>query len=62
MRTRFEILFMKRTGKWLAQIMHNYKNHCLGYFASETEAAKAYNKKAIELFGEFANVNRIEEM
>jgi hypothetical protein len=45
---------------WLAQI--GYNNHCiyLGYFKDEIEAAKAYNAKAIELFGEYVNVNELE--
>lgn len=34
------------------------KDHCfLGYFKDEFEAAQTYDKKAVELFGEFANVN-----
>ena len=29
----------------------------LGYFTDDTEAARAYDYKAVELFGEFARVN-----
>lgn len=31
----------------------------LGYFATAVDAAKAYNQKAIELFGEFARLNPV---
>jgi len=53
------VYFYKRTGKWKAQIAINGKNIHLGYFASEVEAAKAYNDKAIAFFCEFANLNII---
>lgn len=43
----------KRVRKWLTQICYNYKRITLGYFNSEIEAAKTYNKKAKELFGKF---------
>ena len=39
--------------------MSSYKNICIGYFDKEVDAALAYNKKAIELHGEFANLNVI---
>lgn len=51
------VSWCKRTGKWLAQITYNYKNHNLGYFDNESEAAKVYDTKALELFGEFAYTN-----
>lgn len=43
--------------EWRAQIYHNGKKMHLGSFATDVEAARAYNKKARELFGEFAYIN-----
>lgn len=51
------VTWFKRDSKWKSQIMINYKNIHIGYFSSEFEAAKAYDKKAKELFGEFALTN-----
>lgn len=48
-------------GKWQAGISHNDKNMHIIRCASEERAAMAYNAKAIELFGEFACLNVIEE-
>lgn len=36
------------------------KKHYVGTFRNELDAAKAYNKKSKELFGEFARLNIIE--
>ena len=33
------------------------KNHYMGVFKTEIEAAKAYDEKALEMFGEFAGLN-----
>ena len=47
----------KASRKWIAQIGYGRRMIYLGCFDSESEAARAYNQKARELFGEFANLN-----
>lgn len=47
----------KRDGRYYARIRVNYKWISLGNFASEKEAARAYDKAAKEYFGEFAWLN-----
>jgi len=42
---------------WLAQIQLNKKKTMIGLYKTQEEAAKAYDKKALELFGEYANLN-----
>lgn len=51
------ISFEKSTSKWRARITKEGKVYSLGCFKTEEEAARAYDKKALELFGEFANLN-----
>lgn len=46
-----------RTGRWVAQIKVSYRNNHIGSYASAKEAAQAYDAKARELFGDFANLN-----
>lgn len=47
----------KNRCKWMSSIKINGKNKYLGRFDSEVDAANAYNIAALELFGEFAQVN-----
>ena len=51
------VSFNRRLHKWSAQIKLNKKNIFIGYFMDETEAAKVYDEKAMELFGEYAKLN-----
>ncbi len=53
------VYFNKTINKWIAHIIINYKRTHIGYFDTEDEAALAYNKKAKELFGEFAVLNQV---
>jgi hypothetical protein len=47
----------KKTMKWISKITFKGKQIYLGSFNIEEDAAKAYDKKAMELFGEFARTN-----
>lgn len=54
------VAFEKDRKKWTARIRKDKIGYRLGSFNTEIEAAIAYNNKAIELHGEFANLNKIE--
>ena len=47
----------KRIRKWVASIFCDGKYIWLGHFGDEVEAARAYDKAARELFGEYARLN-----
>lgn len=51
------VAFCKRTGKWQAAMCHNGKTLFLGRHEKEEDAAAAYNRKALELFSDFAWLN-----
>lgn len=51
------VTWNKRLEKWHAKIMKDGKHYHLGYFDNSEEAARAYDLKALELFGQFALTN-----
>jgi hypothetical protein len=50
-----------RGKRYESAIQFKGKNIYLGTFTHEYEAAEIYNRKAIELFGEFASINLIQQ-
>ena len=53
------VRFHFRRGKYYARIQKDHKLHFLGYYETAQEAALAYNRGALKLFGEFAYLNKI---
>jgi len=49
----------KRNWGWEACIYYNKKYIYLGTWITEEDAARAYNREAIKLFGAFANLNKV---
>jgi hypothetical protein len=48
------------SGQWIARIQAGKSVIHIGTFKTEKEAAGAYNKKALELYGRFARLNKID--
>lgn len=46
-------------GKWLAKIYFQNQQFPIGRFDNETDAARAYNRKALELHRKFARLNPV---
>lgn len=60
--SKFKGIFWNTDRKvWSSQIKINGKYKYLGKFDKEEDAALAYNNAALELFGEYAKLNKIEE-
>jgi len=53
------VTFHKQVGKWQAVIGIDNRRIYLGLFSDPMDAARAYNKAAFEVFGEFAFLNKI---
>jgi len=51
------VRWKKSRNRWVAQIKHYNKAMQVGSFDNQIDAAKAYDKKAKELFKEFAYLN-----
>lgn len=56
--SRYRGVTRHRSGKWQAALKTGERNHYLGLFHTEWLAAQAYNRKAREIFGKFAHLNR----
>ena len=51
------VSFSRAAGKWIATINSKGRHYYLGLFDTEIDAALAYDRKAVELFGKFAYLN-----
>ena len=51
------VYFHKGKQKWYAHITCNGKQKHIGAFSAPEDAARAYNQRALELFGEFSKLN-----
>lgn len=51
------IFYDKRTCRWGAKCQYKGERLRFGYFDTPIEAARAYDRKAVELFGPFARLN-----
>jgi len=54
------VCYDKYHKKWRASIWTNNRALLLGYFLNENDAGLAYNRAAVEYFGNFAHINIIE--
>lgn len=55
------VFWQSKSNKWRAQICCEGKRFSIGMFCNKKDAAIAYNKEAIKLFGQFARLNKINK-
>lgn len=55
----FKGVWLRKNGRWQAEIKLNGKKYSLGTYETKEESALAYNIKAKELFGEHARLNSL---
>jgi hypothetical protein len=53
----FKGVSQRPNGKWKAQVGYHVKGRSLGNFLTREEAAAAYDRKAVELYGDYALTN-----
>lgn len=53
------VYFCNTSARWIAHIRYQRLHYSLGRYGNEKDAAIAYNKAAVEMFGEYARLNRI---
>jgi hypothetical protein len=51
----------KTANKWVVYIYYDGKQHNLGLYIDKHEAARVYNNKAKEVWGKFAQLNKITQ-
>lgn len=56
------VSWAKERNKWLARLTINSHRIHIGYFETAEAASKAYDAKAVEVFGPFARLNSTEEV
>lgn len=54
------VWWSSRRNRWVAELRINGKRYFREYFKDEALAAKRYNQVALEIFGEFANINILD--
>lgn len=53
------VTLRERVSRWEASIKKSGRTHYLGHYTNPEDAARAYDAKATELFGEFALTNKM---
>jgi hypothetical protein len=55
------VYFCNKRKRYYARIKKHGKQRSLGGYSNEIDAAKAYNTAAVDVFGDYANLNEIDE-